>query len=253
MLSARAFLLRGLLAGLIAGVAAFAVAYVGGEPSIRSAIALEESAPAPADHSHEEPGTEVPRALQSTVGLLTGTVVAGSTLGGLVGVLSALALGRLGGLSPRASTLSVTAIGFVAVFLVPFVAYPPNPPAVGSGETIGLRTALYFSTMAIGVVAAVVAVLTGRRLAGRIGGWYAAVAAAGGFVAVVGVAVALLPVVDEVPADFPATVLYAFRMASLATQLALWSVLGVVLAELVHRLTAGAQTSGRRLTTAGRG
>jgi predicted cobalt transporter CbtA len=39
-----------------------------------------------------------------------------------------------------------------------------------------------------------------------------------------------------VPADFPATVLYQFRVASLITQLALWTTLGVVLGELLHRL-----------------
>lgn len=236
MLSARSFLLRGLLAGLLAGVAAFVVAYVGGEPSVAAAISLEETAPG-AGHTHDPATTEVPRTLQSTVGLLTGTVVAGTTLGGLVGVLTALAVGRLGSLSPRATTGVVTAVGFVTVYLVPFVAYPPNPPAVGSGDSIGLRTALYFTMMAIGVLAAVIAIGVARRLAERLGGWHATLAATAGFLLVVLTAVALMPGFNEVPADFPATVLYEFRMASLATQLTLWAVLGVVLAELVHRLT----------------
>ena len=95
MASVRSFLVRGLLAGLLAGVVAFGVAYVVGEPSIEAAIAIEESG----GHTHEAgpaegAGTEVPRSLQSTLGLLTATAVAGTTLGGLVGVLSALALGR---------------------------------------------------------------------------------------------------------------------------------------------------------------
>ena len=51
-MSARDFLIRGLLAGLIAAFAAFGVAYVVGEPSVRAAIALEDSA---GGHSH---GTE---------------------------------------------------------------------------------------------------------------------------------------------------------------------------------------------------
>jgi predicted cobalt transporter CbtA len=46
-----------------------------------------------------------------------------------------------------------------------------------------------------------------------------------------------MPTYDEVPSDFPASVLYTFRRASLATQLTLWTVLGVALAELGHRLT----------------
>ena len=239
MTTARHFLVRGLLAGLLAGIAAFGIAYAVGEPSIDAAIALEETAA----HEHEpgalpaeEEGTAVPRSLQSTLGLLTATAVAGTTLGGLVGVLSALALGRFGGLGPRASTLLVTAIGFVSLYAVPFAAYPPNPPAVGSAETIGLRTALYVTVVAISVVAAVTAVLVGRRLAVRWGGWYAALAVVGGYLLVCLAAIFLLPSINEVPGDFPATVLYSFRIASFVTQLALWAVLGVGLAELVHRL-----------------
>jgi predicted cobalt transporter CbtA len=48
--------------------------------------------------------------------------------------------------------------------------------------------------------------------------------------------VALLPSYSEVPADFPATVLYEFRAASLITQLSLWATLGLTLDELLHRM-----------------
>ena len=251
---ARDFLIRGLLAGLLAGLVAFGVAYAVGEPSVNAAIALEsagggghthaeEPAPhdhgdgsAPHDHSEAPAQTEVPRSLQSTLGLLTGTLVAGVTLGGLAGMLSALALGRFGGLRERGTALAIAAVGFVALYVVPFVAYPPNPPAVGQGDTIGVRTGLFFTTMAISVVAAVTAVVVGRKLAARWGSWYAGLAAVGGYLAVAVVAVLLLPTFDEVPASFPASILYQFRTASFVTQLALWTVLGVSLAELLHRL-----------------
>jgi hypothetical protein len=258
VITTRSFLVRGLLAGLVAGMVAFGVAYVAGEPSIDAAIALEETAA----HEHqpgavhgEQDGTEVPRSLQSTLGLLTATAVAGTTLGGLVGVLSALALGRFGGLGPRGTTLLVTGIGFVSLYAVPFAAFPPNPPAVGSAETIGIRTALYLTAVAVSLVAAVTAVLVGRRLAARWGGWYAALAAIGGYLVVCLAAIILLPGMNEVPGDYPATVVYQFRMASLLTQLALWAVLGVGLAELVHRLvhrtapSAGSEPQLDRVTT----
>ena len=247
LITVRSFLVRGLLAGLVAGIVAFGVAYVVGEPSIDAAIAIEESG---SGHTHadeaggaaEPAGTEVPRSLQSTTGLLTATAVAGTTLGGLVGVLSALALGRFGGLGVRGSTLLVTGIGFVSLYVLPFVAYPPNPPAVGSEETIGPRTVLYLAAVAISVIAAIAAVLVGRRLAARIGTWWAALAGIAGYLLVVLGAIALLPTYDEVPAEFPASVLYAFRTGSFATSLALWAVLGVVLAELAYRLV---RVSGR--------
>jgi predicted cobalt transporter CbtA len=259
VLNARTFLVRGLLAGLIAGFVAFGVAYVVGEPSVNAAIAIEEAGGV--GHSHEagsdqehadEPAageeTEVPRSVQSTLGLLTGTLVAGSTLGGLLGVISALALGRLGALSPRASTLSVAALGFVSVCLVPFLGYPPNPPAVGSGDTIGYRTALYFTLLGVSLIAMITAVAVGRRLATRLGGWHAALVCGLGYLVVVAGAIALMPSYNEVPETFPATVLYEFRLASLATQAALWGTLGVVLAEFVGRIAGVADQSAHRVS-----
>jgi predicted cobalt transporter CbtA len=228
MISARDFLVRGLLAGLFAGVVAFGVAYLLGEPSVNAAIAIEESA-------HGGGEEMVPRSLQSTAGLLTGTTVAGVTLGGLVGVISALALGRLGRLGVRGISLFVTAIGFVSVSLLPFVAYPPNPPAIGHPETIGTRSELYFIMVAISIIAAITAVLVGRKLAVRWGTWYASLMAIAGYLLVSLSAIALLPTYSEVPADFPATVLYEFRMASLATQLSLWATIGIALGELLYR------------------
>lgn len=228
MTSARDFLVRGLLAGLLAGFVAFIVAYLIGEPSVNDAIALEESA-------HGGGAEIVPRSIQSTVGLLTGTVIAGVALGGLVGILSALALGRLGRLGVRGVSLSLASIGFVSVSLLPFVAYPPNPPAVGHAETIGARTELYFLMVLISIIGAVTAVLVGRKLAVRWSGWYATLVAIAGYLAVTLTAIASLPSYSEVPADFPATVLYEFRVASLVTQLALWTTLGVTLGELLYR------------------
>lgn len=257
MVSARSFLIRGLLAGLIAGFFAFGVAYVVGEPSVNAAIAIEEAGSGSTGHTHADPAepahehgsgeaadesgeaieTEVPRSLQATAGLLTATAVAGASLGGLLGILGALALGRFGSLGARGSTLLVTGVGFVSCSLLPFIVYPPNPPAVGQGDTISLRSGLYFALVAASVVLAVSAVVVGRMLARRWGAWYAGLAAAGGYLVAAAVVVALLPSYDEVPTDFPASVLYDFRLGSLAVQLTLWAVLGVLLAELVHRLT----------------
>jgi predicted cobalt transporter CbtA len=239
--STRDFLVRGLLAGLFAGLITFGVGYAVGEPSINAAIAIEESA---GGHHHgeetaaneESAAAEVPRALQSTIGLLAGTTIAGVTLGGLVGVLSALALGRLGRLGVRGVSLAIASMGFVSVSLLPFLAYPPNPPAVGDAETIGTRTALYFILVAISIITAVTAVLVGWRLAARWDAWYAILTAVIGYLLVILTAIALLPSYSEVPVDFPAIILYQFRVASLVTQLALWAALGVIVGELLYRL-----------------
>jgi hypothetical protein len=241
VITARDLLVRGLLAGLLAGIATFFVAYAAGEPSVGASIAVEQAGDHPAAGEHEAAHetadkTDVPRSLQSTAGLATATVVAGVTLGGLIGVVSALALGRFGRLGPRSTVLLVTGLGLLATYVVPSLAYPPNPPAVGQADTIGYRTALYFIIVAVSLIVGVTAVLVARRLAVRWGAWYATLACAAGYGVIMAVAIAIMPGYDEVPADFPATVLFDFRRASQLKQLALWGVVGLVTAELAHRL-----------------
>lgn len=248
VLTPAAFLIRGLAAGLVAGLLAFVVAFAFGEPYVDDAIALEESAAAPApadraaddhatdDHAEEETGAvEISRENQKSWGLLTGTLAIGLALGGLVSLAAAAVIGRLGGLSARGSTALVAAIGFVAVALVPFAKYPATPPAVGSGETIGGRTASYFALLLVSVLAAIAMVVLANRLRARMEPWNAAMIATGGYVLVAGVAAWLLPTVNEL-GSFPADTLWSFRRASLITLASMWATIGVVLVVLVGRL-----------------
>lgn len=247
----RTFLVHGLIAGLVAGFAAFLIAYVVAEPQIDTAIALEEAASAaPAEHTHaegtpahshdEEAGhshgeeAEISRGTQSTWGLATGTILFGTVIGGTTALAAAFALGRLGSLSARGSTATITLVGFVATALVPFLKYPSTPPAVGGGDTIGERTGLYFAFWALSLAAAVVTVIAGRRLHGRIGGFNAVVVAALGYLVVVIAVGSALPTVNEL-GEFPADTLWYFRRESLVTMAGLWAVLGVVLTGLVGR------------------
>jgi predicted cobalt transporter CbtA len=227
-MSARSLLVRGMLVGVVAGVLALAFSRLFGEPPIDQAIAYEEA------HSH--PGAEmVSRTVQSTFGLGVAVLVYGAALGGLFALGFAFAYGRLGPLSARATALLVAATGFTAVFAVPFLKYPANPPSAGNGDTIGRRTALYFLMVLIAVAAAVGATLVGRSLAPKYGAWNASLLAVAGFLVVAGVAAAILPGVDEVPADFSATLLWRFRLASVGTQLVLWTTLGVLYGALTQR------------------
>ncbi|NMD47853.1 MAG: CbtA family protein, partial [Propionibacterium sp.] len=91
---------------------------------------------------------------------------------------------------------------------------------------------------AISVLGAALAVSIGRNLSAKLGGWYAALAGVGIYLVVVLVALGVMPRYDEVPAEFPASLLYEFRLASVLTQVVLWGVIGVVLAELTHRLAS---------------
>ncbi|HEY0888607.1 MAG TPA: CbtA family protein [Nocardioides sp.] len=253
-MTARSLLVRGLVAGLVAGVATFLVAYAVGEPHVEAAIALEGTGDGGTTHDHGAPsadshlhthdhgaaadgGTEVSRVDQRTWGLLTGTLAVGLALGGIVALVAAATLGRIGELRPSQSTAIVALIGFVAYALVPFLKYPAAPPAVGSGDTIGDRTALYFGFVVVSVAAAALATYAALRLRRRIGTYGSVVAGSVGYLAVVVVAGQLFGTVNEV-GDFPADTLWFFRRASLLTLATMWAVLGVVLTGLVGRLHA---------------
>ena len=226
----RNLLVRGMLAGLCAGLLALLVAYVLGEPTVGNAIRFEET------HSHAHEVEVVSRALQSTAGLATGVLVYGVAFGGISALAFCFALGRIGRFSPRATALLLSGCALLAVYVVPFLKYPANPPSVGAPDTIDERTTLYFLMMLLSVLLAVGAVLVGRRLAPRLGSWYATVTAVAAFALVIGLAAAFLPVVDEVPADFPATLLWRFRLSALAIQTVLWGGFGLVFGESAHRL-----------------
>jgi hypothetical protein len=237
-------LLRGMLVGILAGLLAFGFARIFGEPAVDRAIAFEEQAAAARG---EAPEPElVSREVQSTLGLLTGTLVYGAAVGGFFALVFAFAYGRMGSLGARETAALLALAGFVAVILVPFVKYPANPPSVGDPETIGYRTVLYFAMMAISVAAMVNAIVVARRLIPRLGTWNAVLAAGLAYVVVMSVVQLVLPPVNEVPEAFSAVVLWQFRTGALGIHVVLWTALGLVFGAVTERSLASRPAIGRR-------
>ncbi|MEU9151271.1 CbtA family protein [Streptomyces sp. NPDC048417] len=225
----RNLLVRGMLAGLAAGVLALVAAYLLGEPNVDKAISFEDA------HSHEHEMEVVSRSLQSTAGLATGVLVYGVAFGGIAALAYCFALGRVGRFSPRATALLLSGCALLAVYVVPFLKYPANPPSVGDPDTIGKRTTLYFLMMVLSVLLAVAATILGKRLGPSLGTWWATMAAMAAFAVVIGLAYQFLPAINEVPTDFPATLLWRFRLSALAIQLVLWGGFGLLFGELAER------------------
>jgi hypothetical protein len=222
-----------MLAGVLAGLLASGFARIFGEPQIDLAIGFEQHMHAIARQAPEP--ELVSRAIQSTGGLLTGVLVYGCALGGVFALAFAYAHGRIGRLAPRTTAALLAALGFVALILVPQIKYPANPPAIGNAETIGQRTALYFTMILLSVITAVAATTTARQLARRLGEWNSAITGGAAYLAVITVAMLILPPVNEVPADFPATTLWNFRLASLGIEAVLWAALGLIFGVLAER------------------
>jgi hypothetical protein len=211
---------RGLLAGAIAGLLAGLFALLVASPPLDAAIVLE----AAADHGHAGEDT-FSRATQR-LGLVLGTALFGTAMGAVFGVVAAAATGRLRGDAwARSCTLATVAI--ISTVVLPALATPPNPPGVGDPDTVALRSVLYLAVAATGLVIAVMAWWSIRRLHERGLSLPAARAVAlSGALILAGLLLASLP--DAGPAgDFPAELLWQFRLGSLGTQVVLWGSLGV--------------------------
>ncbi|MFZ1179694.1 MAG: CbtA family protein [Mycobacterium sp.] len=255
---------RGLLAGAIGAVLAFVFARLCAEPVIGRAIAYEDGRIDLEDaHGVNEHGAELyTRGVQANAGLGFGVLIFGLAMGALFGVLFCVVYARTRDVGPRALSVLLAAGAFGAVYLVPFVKYPPNPPALGQADTIEARTGWYLVMVLVSVVLAIAAVWLARRLVARLGAWNATLLAAGAYLAAIAVVMVLLPTGDETPEPmldasgaivypgFPADVLYEFRLVSLATQLVLWVTIGLVFAALAGRLLGKRAESGRALSIA---
>jgi predicted cobalt transporter CbtA len=238
-------LMRGMLVGVVAGLLAFCFARLAGEPQVDRAIAFEaqEAQAAQAAHrahenAHADDAPEpeiVSRATQAGAGLLTGVIAYGAAFGGLFALSFAYAWGRAGrmGARPLAAWLALAA--FVALVALPTLKYPANPPAVGDPDTIGARTALYFLCMGISVAITLLSVNVRRALSRTWGDANATLGALMAFALMAAAMLALLPDIDEVPAAFPATLLWKFRMASIGMQAILWSVIGAAFGVVAQR------------------
>jgi predicted cobalt transporter CbtA len=219
-------LVRGMLVGLLAGILGFGCARVFGEPQVDRAIAFETRI---RQARSEAPEPElVSRPTQAGIGLFTGVVTYGVALGGLFSLAFAALYGRIGALSPRAAAALLALAGFLVIVIVPALKYPPNPPAIGDPETIGRRTALYFTMIAMSLASAVLAIGLARRLSRRLGAWNGVPLAIVAFVLVIAAVQYLLPDANEVPEQFSAVVLWRFRIASLGLQAVLWATLGII-------------------------
>jgi predicted cobalt transporter CbtA len=242
-------LMRGMLVGVIAALLSFGFLKIVGEPAVDRAIAFETAMDEAKDKAKADDAmakgmaapTEsydpdlVSRRVQEGIGLFTGVTVYSAAFGGLFALVYALAFGRMGDFGPRATSALLALSGIVAVYIAPNIKYPANPPSVGDPDTIGMRTGLYFSMIAISLAAMIGAWMIRNRLLARYGVWNAAIIAAIGYLVVVVAVVLVMPTVNEVPEGFPATLLWQFRTASIGAQIIMWATIGLGFGAWVDR------------------
>ena len=234
---------NGALAGAAAGVIAALIQWLVTEPVIRRALEIEDRASAlegSSGHNHEE--VLVGRTAQLLVGMITAAVVA-VLFGMIFSVVFARLRHRLPGWTDYGRAIWLAAFGCFAFTLMPALAIPSNPPAVGNPDTITRRTLIYVLAILVGVlilgaVGAVNRYLTSRNLDSplRVTGNLVT------FVVLVAVALLLIPSSpDKIPTTGDASLIagadliWDFRLASLLQLGSMWLVLGVLFGVLTTR------------------
>ncbi|MFF9900365.1 CbtA family protein [Streptomyces longispororuber] len=233
---------RGLAAGGLGGLAAGLFSLLLAEPLMDRAIRAEEArsqahahddaAAANAVQHHEELFS---RSTQHS-GLVVALVVAGLAIGVLCAVAYALVHRRDPRAAPWPRALAFCAAAFLAVSLFPALRYPANPPGVGDSGTVGDRQTMWLAAVVIGVLGMFLVWQVYVRLAARPQP-VRQLAAAGTAVAVLALLWTLPDNPDPVPVD--ATLLWDFRVLSLASHVVLWAVFAAVFGGLGLRAVRG--------------
>ena len=166
-------------------------------------------------------------------GSVLASIMYGIGFASLFTIIYAFARNGLKG-SEAARGLILAFILWLVLWLVPFIKYPANPPAVGDPDTIYYRQALYISLLAISGVIALILAIAYKRFDGikrhrvALPIIYA--------LAMIGVFIAMPNNPDEISIDN--NLLSQFRGASIAASLLSWLTLGLAFGVFFDRLKA---------------
>jgi predicted cobalt transporter CbtA len=156
--------------------------------------------------------------------IVAGTIL-GLSLGSLFGIVFAYGRGLAPGSTNLKKALFIAGIMWLALFLIPALKYPANPPAVGDPETIYQRQGLYLAFLAISGLSALGLALIYNRA--NIAAPAKRVVIPAIYVAIVAGAYFAMPAnPDEISA--PMDLVVSFRIVSALTITMFWALLGII-------------------------
>jgi len=227
-----AVIIGAVIAGVLAGLVASVLLTFTAEPVIDQAIALEESHHAAAPPNAAAEPELVSRSEQKGFGRFAAYGLGGAAYGVIFGVaflcirpLRRPTAGAHAADDTWRRALLAGALLAGAFTVMPFLKYPPNPPAVGDPATIAERQWKYLALIFLSLVILSAAARLSGKLRER--QWLddKRLIAVGLAVAVpLGLVGALLPPFPDA-IEVPANLLWRFRIASLGGNLLLWAVL----------------------------
>lgn len=138
------FLFVSLVSGIIAGFILAGINYLVAEPIIDQAINIEIKNSISSGEAVDYEELSNYRIWQKGGTFAAGTIL-GLTYGSIMGIVYVVSRKYLPSSDDRKKAMILAALMCLSLYVVPFLKYPANPPAVGDPETIGLRESLYTS------------------------------------------------------------------------------------------------------------
>lgn len=217
------FIFVSLLSGIIAGVILAGVNYFVAEPFIDQAIGIEVDNSIASGEVVDFDELSSYRVWQKEGTFAAGAFL-GLTYGAILGIVYVISRKYLPSSDDRKKALILAAIMCLSLYVVPFIKYPANPPAVGDPETIGLRDSLYTSyQLASGLIALGVSILMYKLR--RIG--YIKYVIPIIYLGLIASIYAIFPAnPDEITA--PMDLVNAFRAVTFGTMVMFYLVLGII-------------------------
>ena len=217
------FIFISLLSGIIAGVILAGVNYFVAEPFIDQTIGIEVDNSIASGEVVDFDELSSYRVWQKEGTFAAGAFL-GLTYGAILGIVYVISRKYLPSSDDRKKALILAAIMCLSLYVVPFIKYPANPPAVGDPETIGLRDSLYTSyQLASGLIALGVSILMYKLR--RIG--YIKYVIPVIYLGLVASIYAIFPAnPDEITA--PMDLVNAFRAVTFGTMVMFYLVLGTI-------------------------
>jgi predicted cobalt transporter CbtA len=221
-------LFSGAIAGAILGIINQSIV----EPFVQQAIDIENQNAIAAGELFNPSEYAAYRIWQRGGEIAAGTVL-GLSIGALFGIVFAYARSSLPGSNNKKKALILAGIMWLALFLVPALKYPANPPAVGDPETIYYRQNLYLAFVAISGFSALSLAFLYRKIGSPVQAKKAILPAA--YVAIMAAAFVVMPAnPDQISA--PTDLVVNFRIASAFTMSVFWGLLGMMLGSFWDKL-----------------
>ena len=228
-------LVSGALAGTIHGIANLAIV----EPYLDEAIGIENQNLFASGEEEDTPEFWVEyegyRDWQKSGQVLAGAIL-GTSMGALFGIVYTLSKKALPQGSDLKKIVVLAAIMWFTIYIIPFLKYPANPPTVGDGETVVLRSILYLSFIAISGFGVVGFYQLYKRL--EKSKKFVALAGYAAFIAIV--FVLMPPNPDEITA--PMDLVNGFRTMSVVAVSVFWISLAFILGALWHKFKPDSKT-----------